>query len=40
MSIYKSTLGNRIPILETLLYASRHERPHVQDAYLEVLARK
>ncbi len=25
--------GNRIPILETLLYASRHERPHVQHAY-------
>lgn len=29
--------GNRIPILETLLYASRHEQPHVQDAYPEVL---
>lgn len=37
MSIYKSTLGNRIPILETLLYASRHEQPHVEDAYPEAL---
>lgn len=36
MSIYKSTPRNRIPILETLLYASRHKRPRLQDAHLEV----